>query len=300
MKGQIGIIGFGMMGEALGRCLLGRLEGLPGLGQGSLSAGPPGAACPPAGGLAGGLICWDIDPARLKAAISLGARPAKSSRELARESAVIIIAVKPADVETVLREIRPELSADKTLISIAAGIPCSKLSEWASQEGAEGPAQRPQLIRAMPNILAAVGEASIALASDSPSTSEALDAAEELLSAAGRVVRVPERLLDAVTGLSGSGPAYVFLMIEAMADAGVAQGLPRKSALSLAAQTFLGAAKMVLQGEKHPAQLRDMVTSPGGTTIAGLRVLESRAVRAALIEAVTAAALRARELAEKK
>lgn len=288
-----------MMGEALGRCLLGCLEGLPGLGQGSLSAGLPGAASPPAGGLAGGLICWDIDPARVKAAISLGARPAKSSGELARESAVIIIAVKPADVETVLREISPELSADKTLISIAAGIPCSKLSEWASPEGAEG-APRPQLIRAMPNILAAVGESSIALASDSPSTSEALDAAEELLSAAGRVVRVPERLLDAVTGLSGSGPAYVFLMIEAMADAGVAQGLPRKSALSLAAQTFFGAAKMVLQGEKHPAQLRDMVTSPGGTTIAGLRVLESRAVRAALIEAVTAATLRARELAEKK
>jgi len=282
MKGEIGIIGFGMMGEALGRCLFGHLgEGRP--------------ACP----LAGELICWDIDAARVSAAASLGARLANSSSELARESAVIIIAVKPADVETVLREIASDLSAEKIVISIAAGVPCSKLSEWACPEGTER-RERPQLIRAMPNILAAVGEASIAVASDSPCTPEALDTAEKLLSAAGKVVRVAEKLLDAVTGLSGSGPAYVFLMIEAMADAGVAQGLPRKSALELAAQTFLGAAKMVLQGEKHPAQLRDMVTSPGGTTIAGLRVLESRAVRAALIEAVTAAALRARELAEKK
>jgi pyrroline-5-carboxylate reductase len=290
MKGEIGIIGFGMMGEALGRCLFGRVgEGRP--------------ACP----LAGELICWDIDAARVSAAASLGARLANSSSELARESAVIIIAVKPADVETVLREIASDLSAEKIVISIAAGVPCSKLSEWACPpevrracpEGTER-RERPQLIRAMPNILAAVGEASIAVASDSPCTPEALDTAEKLLSAAGKVVRVAEKLLDAVTGLSGSGPAYVFLMIEAMADAGVAQGLPRKSALELAAQTFLGAAKMVLQGEKHPAQLRDMVTSPGGTTIAGLRVLESRAVRAALIEAVTAAALRARELAEKK
>lgn len=263
-----------MMGEALGRCLLGRL------GEGRL-------------------VCWDVDAARMQAGIALGARPAQDNRTLARESEVIFIAVKPSSVQAVLQEIAPELSADKLVISIAAGIPCSKLSEWARP----GPTERApgaQVVRAMPNILAAVGEASIALASDSPSSPEALDTAEELLSMAGKVVRIPEALLNAVTGLSGSGPAYVFLMIEAMADAGVAQGLPRKSALELAAQTFLGAAKMVLQGEKHPAQLRDMVTSPGGTTIAGLRVLESRAVRAALVEAVSAAALRAKELAEKR
>jgi pyrroline-5-carboxylate reductase len=153
-----------------------------------------------------------------------------------------------------------------------------------------------RVIRAMPNTPALVGMGAAAYCLGSTATRDDAATAARLLGAVGLAVEVPERLMDAVTGLSGSGPAYVYLVIEALADGGVRSGLPRADALKLAAQTVLGAASMVMETGEHPAVLKDMVTSPGGTTIAGLAELERHGLRAALIDAVTAATRRAAEL----
>ncbi|MBC8125803.1 MAG: pyrroline-5-carboxylate reductase, partial [Gloeobacteraceae cyanobacterium ES-bin-144] len=174
------------------------------------------------------------------------------------------------------------------VISIAAGITVAALETAA--------ASQIRVIRAMPNTPALVGKGAAGYCIGTRATAEDAETARVILGSVGLAVAVPERLMDAVTGLSGSGPAYIYLVIEAMADGGVRQGLPREDALRLAAQTVLGAAAMVLETGKHPAVLKDMVTSPGGTTIAGLAELERRGLRAALIEAVVAASQRATEL----
>jgi pyrroline-5-carboxylate reductase len=192
-----------------------------------------------------------------------------------------VIAVKPGDVEAACRAV----SVNRVL-SIAAGVPLAKLQAWVG-EGTP-------VVRAMPNTPALVGAGAAAIAGGSEAD---LAWAEEILQAVGTVVRVPEPLLDAVTGLSGSGPAYVFLVAEALAEGGVLAGLPRETAAALTAQTLLGAARLLVDSDDGPEALRAMVTSPGGTTATGLRALEARGVRSAFIEAVQAATQRSRELA---
>ena len=174
------------------------------------------------------------------------------------------------------------------MLSIAAGVTIASIE-------AALPAGTP-VVRAMPNTPALVGQGAAAIAGGSAATDADVGWAEGVLSAVGAVTRVPEHLLDAVTGLSGSGPAYVFVVLDALIEGGVAAGLPRDTAEELAGQTLLGAASLYLAGDKSPGELRAQVTSPGGTTAAGLRVLEQRAVRAALIDAVLAARDRSVEL----
>ncbi len=217
---------------------------------------------------------------------STGVGCVASNADAAAFASVVLLCVKPCDVAAALAQAGAGLDG-KLLVSIAAGLPISKLSELA-------PTSR--VIRAMPNTPATVGRAATAYACAESATSADRAAAEAVFSGIGTVYPVAENLLNAVTGLSGSGPAYICLVIEALSDGGVHCGLPRKLAHDLAVQTVLGTAELVAASNAHPALLRDMVTSPAGTTIAGLRKLEAGSVRSALIEAVHAAAERAREL----
>lgn len=210
--------------------------------------------------------------------------------ELVSQSQVIILAVKPQVLGGVLSEIAKVITERHLVISIAAGATLFTL------ESALG--HRARVIRTMPNTPAVALEAVTALAQGTHATAMDMALARRLFESIGRVVEVEESLIDAVTGLSGSGPAYILLAIEALADGGVRVGLPRQTALLLAAQTVLGTAKMVLESGEHPAKLRDAVTSPGGTTIAGVCALEAHAVRSGFIEAVRAATQRSIELGQ--
>ncbi|QDU22834.1 pyrroline-5-carboxylate reductase [Urbifossiella limnaea] len=203
---------------------------------------------------------------------------------------ILVLAVKPQYVADVLAEIRPALQPRHLVISIAAGVTLAQLTA--------GLGDAVRIVRVMPNTPCLVG----ASASGYATRGDGPDAAVvgKLFGAVGQAVRVSESQLDAVTGLSGSGPAYVYVMIEALADGGVKAGLPRDVAQKLAAQTVLGAAKMVLDTGRHPGALKDAVASPGGTTIAGLHALERAGVRAALMDAVEAATRRASELGKKE
>lgn len=216
-----------------------------------------------------------------------GIRVGGTNREAASWAGTIVLAVKPQILDGVMQEIAGELTR-ALAVSVAAGMPIQAIMN------AGGPGAR--VVRAMPNTPAMVREGMTALAIG-PGVSE-VDAgvARTIFESVGKVVVVEERLMDAVTGLSGSGPAYVFLAIEAMADGGVKMGLPRATAELLAAQTVLGAAKMVIETGEHPARLKDKVASPGGTTIAGLHCLESGGMRATLIDAIEAATTRSLEL----
>ena len=200
---------------------------------------------------------------------------------------VLILAVKPAAAAAAIRETRELLRADAAVLSIVAGLTIAALEE--------GYPDHP-VVRAMPNTPLAVGAGMSAYACGTYADDGVSAIVELLLGASGRTVRVHESDLDAVTGLSGSGPAYAFLMIEALIEGGVAAGLKRETASLLAAQTMLGAAQMALASAHSPADLRAAVTSPAGTTAAGLRALERAGVRSALIEAVLAAAERSKEL----
>jgi pyrroline-5-carboxylate reductase len=202
-------------------------------------------------------------------------------------SEVVLLCVKPAGILPLITSLQG-IRESRLLISIAAGVTLKSMEAAAGHH---------RVIRVMPNTPALIGQGASAFAVGRSATAEDAMVAETLLGAVGSVTRVAEPLLDAVTGLSGSGPAYVFTFIEALADGGLAEGLSKEQALQLAAQTVAGAAALVLQTGQHPAVLRDQVTSPGGTTIAGLAALENRAFRAACMEAVRAAARRARELA---
>lgn len=213
---------------------------------------------------------------------------AKTNSEAAREAGVIILSVKPQVVERVLGEIAGSVDTSKLVVSIAAGVSLAKI-EKALADGA-------RVVRVMPNTPALVLAGAAALAGGKNATSDDLALAQAIFNSVGRAVIVEEKLMDAVTGLSGSGPAYAFVIIDALSDAGVKAGLPRPLALELAAQTIYGAAKMVLETKEHPGKLRDMVTSPGGTTIEGLHALEKGKLRATLINAVEAATARSKEL----
>ena len=254
------IVGGGRMGEAL-------LGGL-------LAAGRAAA----------GLAVAEVSPARREELAAAYPDVEIVDTPIAADGAVLV--VKPGDVAEAARAVA-DAGAGR-ILSVAAGVTTRAI------EAAAG--RTLPVVRAMPNTPALVRAGAAAISPGSAAGEDDLAWAEEILGAVGVVVRVPEKLLDAVTGLSGSGPAYVFVVAEAMAEAGVLAGLPRAEAETLAFQTLLGAARLLVEGGDSPAALRAAVTSPGGTTAAGLRELERHGVRAAFLEAVTAAAERSREL----
>ena len=233
---------------------------------------------------------FDIVPeASAALAAAVGASAVADPGEVVAASEVNLLCVKPGDLLPMLRNL-PDPPESRLFLSIAAGV------RMAAMEEALEVSQR--VIRVMPNTPALVGMGASAFALGSHATREDADFTKNLLGGVGRVIEVKEALLDTVTGLSGSGPAFVYTFIESLADGGVLCGLPREAALELAAQTVAGAAEMVLQQGEHPAKLRDMVTSPGGTTIAGLAELEAHGFRSAIVEAVRAATERSKELGE--
>lgn len=217
-----------------------------------------------------------------------GGRGLNSNTEVVHQSDVVFLAVKPQQMTSVLTEITAACESRHLIVSIAAGITLATLDAQLA------PSRR--VIRVMPNTPCLIGRGASAFSTGLHATRADAAVVERLLSTVGVAQEVPEKLLDAVTGLSGSGPAYVYLMIEALSDGGVRAGLPRDLATRFAAQTVLGAAEMVLSTGQHPGVLKDAVTSPGGTTIAGLHALEEQGVRGAFMDAVVAATERAQEL----
>jgi len=216
-------------------------------------------------------------------------RTTASNREAAGQ-AIVVLSVKPQILGRVLDEIAGSIRPESLVISIAAGVPVAAIQSKL-------PAGT-RIVRAMPNTPALVDAAATAIARGEHARESDLDAAKEIFDAIGITVALEESQLDAVTGLSGSGPAYVFLILEALSDAGVKVGLSRRTAQLLAAQTLLGSAKLLLETNEHPGRLKDMVTSPGGTAITGLHTLEHGGVRTTLMNAVEAATRRSRELGE--
>jgi pyrroline-5-carboxylate reductase len=247
------------------------------------------------GGLLAGQVCsaetiWATDPVaerrdRLKG--QFGVQVGSANPEAVTWADVVVLAVKPQILPAILRELGP-IWAHPLVISIVAGVTIRTIAE---QMGGGT-----RVVRAMPNTPALVREGMTALVTGAGVSDKDVHLARTIFETVGLVVAVEERLMDAVTGLSGSGPAYVFQAIEALADGGVMMGLPRQTAELLAAQTVLGAARLVLESGVHPAQLKDRVASPGGTTIAGLHQLEQGGFRAALMAAVEAATTRSKEL----
>ncbi|HZJ15370.1 MAG TPA: pyrroline-5-carboxylate reductase [Chthoniobacteraceae bacterium] len=235
------------------------------------------------------ILVTDVLPAvAQKLATEAGATALTTNKEVAAGAETLILCVKPQDALGALRGVDTK---GKLIVSIVAGLTIAALQEAAASA---------RIIRVMPNTPALVHQGAAAYALGDGATNEDAAVAEKIFGAVGKVVRVKEALIDVVTGLSGSGPAYIYLVIEALADGAVLMGLPRDLALQLSAQTVLGAASMVLQTGEHPSVLRDQVTSPGGTTIAALEALEASGARAAFIAAVRAATERARELGATK
>jgi len=220
-----------------------------------------------------------------------GGKAAANNAEVVHNADVVFLAVKPQQMLAVLTDIAPHCESRHLVVSVAAGITLATLDAQLA------PSRR--VIRVMPNTPCLIGRGASGFSLGLHATKADAAVVEQLLSTVGIAMEVPEKLLDAVTGLSGSGPAYVYLMIEALSDGGVRAGLPRDLATKLAAQTVLGSAEMVLSTGQHPGALKDAVTSPGGTTIAGLHALEQNGVRGALMDAVLAATERARELSGK-
>jgi pyrroline-5-carboxylate reductase len=267
IKGKrVGFLGAGNMGEAI-------IKGL--LQTGLVPADT--------------IAATDVRADRLEQlARQYGIRGAAENTALVAQSDVVILAVKPQIMGMVMQEIAGAVDATKLLISIAAGVSTATLRAQLGRPA--------RLIRVMPNTPALVLEGVTAIARAEGLDPGDLDTAQELFAAVGRAVVLEESALDAVTGLSGSGPGYVAIVIEALADGGVKMGLDRATATLLAAQTVLGSARLILETGVHPGQLKDMVSSPGGTTIAGIAALEDGGFRRALIQAVERATLRSREL----
>jgi pyrroline-5-carboxylate reductase len=264
LKQTIGFIGAGQMARALAKGFL----------QAGLIAPDRIAAFDPVSEALGQF-----------AADCRGAKAAASNQALAQQADVLLLAVKPQSMKGVIDELAGQV-AGKLVVSIAAGIPIARLTELKTN----------RIIRVMPNTPCLVGQGASAYCLAPGATAADGELVGKLLSAVGIAFQVEEKHLDAVTGLSGSGPAFVYLVIEALSDGGVRMGLSREVALALAAQTVRGAAEMVLTQKEHPAVLKDRVTSPGGTTIAGLAALEERGLRGVLISAVEAATRRSAEL----
>jgi pyrroline-5-carboxylate reductase len=265
-RSGLAIIGGGKIGEAL----------LSGLLRRSGTDGP------------GELLICERSPQRAAELHERYGVPAVDLAEAAARARVLLLAVKPQDIDVLLARLAEHADPGHLVVSVAAGVPTARI-EKALAPGVP-------VVRVMPNTPALVDEGMSVLSAGSHAGEEHLDEAEALLAAVGRVRRVPEEQQDAVTALSGSGPAYFFYLVEAMIDAGILLGLPRALAADLIVQTALGSAVMLRDSGEHPVQLREAVTSPGGTTIAAIRELERHGVRAALIAAIEAAHARSVEL----
>lgn len=266
MNCKIGFIGAGAMAEAL-------IAGLTKAGMTPLE----------------NICASDIDPGRLGwIKDNYGIRTTKDNNELVRENQVIVIAVKPYLISEALPLLKEALTEDKLVISLAAGVSIAKLYQYIPE--------KVPVARVMPNTPALVGRGVSAVSFSVNFDEDEMNLVRKILQAVGTVHIIPEKLMDAVTGLSGSGPAYIYLVIEALSDAGVRAGIPREMALDMAVQTVIGAAAMVDVTGTHPAVLKEKVTTPGGTTITGLHILERAGVRAAFTDAVLAAAARSVQL----
>jgi len=241
---------------------------------------------------AANIVCTDVREERLEELRArYGVRTSTRNPEAVAASEVVIYAVKPQLMAEVLKETADQLDMSKVVISIAAGVPLRAIESLLHKEL--------RLIRVMPNIAASVKESATALSAGKHARKEDVELAMAIFNSVGKAVFLRENyLMDAITGLSGSGPAYIFIIVDALADAGVKMGLSRKDAQFLAAQTVLGAAKMLMETREHPGQLKDRVTSPGGTAIAGIHTLEKGGLRTTLINAVEAATQRSKELGE--
>ncbi|MDF2569777.1 MAG: proC [Sporomusa sp.] len=262
---QIGFIGGGAMAEALIRGILN--AGLVAPSQ---------------------IVVSDVSTERLdylRGAFTVSTTA--DSQEIAKQADILFLTVKPQVISSVIDSIAPVVAKTTVVVSVAAGVTIATFQ--SKMPGVP-------IIRVMPNTPVAVGEGMSAMALGKYATSAVSEPVSKVFASVGKVVTVNEDAMDAVTGLSGSGPAYAFVLIDALTDAGVKVGFSRQTAVLLAAQTLMGSAKMVLETGEHPAKLRDMVTSPGGTAITGVHVLEQNSVRAALIDAVVAATNRSREM----
>ncbi len=230
---------------------------------------------------------YDINPAMMEKAEKWGVHLAADDEDVCKKADIILLAVKPQNAAEALSMCKNALDG-KAVMSIVAGVTVNRLQNMI--------AGTPRILRIMPNTPAMVYEGAFALCSDNDFTAEELDNATSIYETIGVVEMIPEHLIDAVCGLSGGGPAYAAMFIEAMADGGVKQGLPRATAYRLAAQTCLGTAKMILEKGIHPGELKDMVTSPGGTTIEGCEALERGGMRAAVIDCVNVATEKSKKL----
>ena len=262
---RIAVLGAGKIGEAL-------LAGL-------IAAGQP----------VGDLVFTERHPERARELTTRHGVAAVDVAAAAQGSDVLVVAVKPQDIDPLLAELAPALRPGTLVVSLCAGLPTSLYESVL-------PAGTP-VVRVMPNTPMLVGEAMSAVSGGSNATDEHLAAVEKMLGSVGRVVRLPESQQDAVTALSGSGPAYFFYLVEAMIDAGILLGLPRAVAAELIVQTAVGSARMLQESDEHPVVLREAVMSPAGTTISAIRVMEDHGVRAAMLAALEAARDRSRELA---
>ena len=266
LKKKIGIIGAGKIGSAIARGVI--RAGLVTRDQ---------------------VIASDVsDVLRQAIATELGIKVTADNSEVCGFADIVILAVKPQIIDSVVKEIAKKLGRTKLVVSVAAGVPLARIAANL-QEGA-------RVVRVMPNIPCVVGAGAAGYAGGMHATATDLENVGAILNSFGVGLPVEEKYLDAVTGLSGSGPAYVFVFIEALADGGVQVGLPRDVALKLALQTVYGAARMALESAKHLGELKDEVASPGGTTIAGLYALEQKGFRGAVMDAIVAATRRSQEL----
>jgi pyrroline-5-carboxylate reductase len=265
---KIGIIGAGNMGEALISGLVHSRSSIP-----------------------ENIIIADIRKDKLRAVKeAYGVATTGNNLNVVDASEIVVYAVKPQIMASVLRETASTLDMTKVIISIAAGVPRTAIESCLNKDL--------RLIRVMPNIPASVREGAAAIAAGKHVLKDDLKIAKAVFDSVGKSVIIEEELMDAITGLSGSGPAYIFLIVDAFADAGVKMGLSREDALFLSTQTILGAAKMLMETHEHPGRLKDRVTSPGGTAIAGLHTLEQGGLRTTLINAVETATRRSKELGE--
>ena len=267
IKEKIGFVGAGSMAEAL-------INGV--LTKGIIDSN--------------NIYISDINQSRLdKLTAEYKVNATSNNEELIKQVDYIILAVKPQGIKQVLAEIGPRISDKQKVFSIAAGIETKQIEEYLNQV---------PVVRLMPNTPALIGEAAIAYSLGEYANQQETKLVESIFSVVGEVLKVKENLMDAVTGLSGSGPAYIYLIIEALSDAGVNMGLPREKSTKLTLQTIIGAAKMVKESDLHPGELKDMVTSPGGTTIKGLQQLEESGLRGILYQTVETAANKSKELKE--